>query len=313
MGKFTAASAATAARKGHRQARPEEVRRRKADARELRRLIDAGATQADAWRQLSGRPEMSTPAARRAAGRLLRWAALREATGASADEVAEALRPALAATLADGSPDNRTRRQAATTFIQIEKLRRRAPAEQGGAVGDGETPADLGGLALLARLQARAPGYLLHLQMTEAVGWCADNPGAAVPEHHASAIAAWRVVHPGEALPVVEMSEQRRQDVEQRRQEVEADQRQAELQQLDAGELRTRHHRLTTEAERLRHTPHAARTPDDEGRGDELRRLVAEIAAVMDARRILPADFGPARNPRGWRGADGRMMEVIDG
>ena len=123
MGKFTAASAATAARTAHRQARPEEVRRRKADARELRRLIDAGATQADAWRQLSGRPEMSTPAARRAAGRLLRWAALREATGASADEVAEALRPALTATLADGSPDHRTRRQAATAFIQIEKLR----------------------------------------------------------------------------------------------------------------------------------------------------------------------------------------------
>ena len=166
---------------------------------------------------------------------------------------------------------------------------------------------------MLKKLQARAPGYLLHLQMTEAVGWCADNPGAAVPEHHASAIAAWRVVHPGEALPVVEMSEQRRQEVEQRRQEVEADQRRAELQQLDAGELRTRHHRLTTEAERLRHTPHAARTPEDERRGDELRRLVAEIAAVMDARRILPADFGPARNPRGWRGADGRMMDVIDG
>ena len=312
MGKFTAAVAAEAARKGHRQARPEEVRRRKADARELRRLIDAGATQADAWRTSSGRPDMSTTAARRAAGRLLRWAALREATGASADEVAEALRPALAATLADGSPDNRTRRQAATAFIQIEKLRRRAPAEHASASanGDGETPANLGGLALLARLQARAPGYLLHLQMTEAVAWRADHPGAELPDNHREAIAGWQAAHPGAALPIVTMSEQRRQEVEQRRQEVEADQRRAELQQLDAGELRTRHHRLTTEAERLRHTPHAARTPEDERRGDELRRLVAEIVLVMDARRILPADFGPARNPRGWRGADGRMMEA---
>ena len=229
--KFSAGDAADAARAGHRLARPEEVRRRKAQAQELRELIDAGATQADAWRELAHRPEMSNTAARRAAGRLLRWAALREATGASADEVAEALRPALTATLADGSPDLRTRRQAATAFIQIEKLRRRAPAERDFANGDGETPANLGGLSLLRQMQERAPGYLAHIEANEAVAWVADNPGAAVPEHHASAIAAWRVVHPGEALPVVEMSEQRRQDVESRRQEVETIERQRETDQ----------------------------------------------------------------------------------
>ncbi len=224
MGKFTAASAATAARAGHRQARPEEVRRRKADARELRRLIDAGATQADAWRQLSGRPEMSTPAARRAAGRLLRWAALREATSSSADVLAEALRPALAATLADGSPDNRTRRQAAHSYIQILKMKRRAAAEPDGANGDGETPADLGGLSLLKRLQERAPGYLSQLQMQEAISWRSDHPGAELPDNHREAIAGWQAAHPGEAVPVVEPTESRRQEVGTIERQREADQ-----------------------------------------------------------------------------------------
>ena len=202
-------------------ARPDEVRQRTEQARELRRLKDAGATQADAWRQLSGRPDMSNTAARRAAGRLLRWAALREATGASADEVAEALRPALTATLADGSPDHRTRREAATAFIQIEKLRRRAPAEHASANGDGET---LGGLSLLRKMQERAPGYLAQLQMQEAIAWRSDHPGAELPDNHREAIAGWQAAHPGEAVPVVEPTESRRQEVGTIERQREADQ-----------------------------------------------------------------------------------------
>ena len=220
--KFSAGDAADAARAGHRQARPEEVRRRKADARELRRLIDAGATQADAWRQLSGRPDMSTPAARRAAGRLLRWAALREAARFGVGEIEEALRPSLTACLPDGSPDDRTRRSAAHSYIQILKLKRAAAEPDGASAnGDGET---LGGLSLLRKMQERAPGYLAQLKMQEAIAWRSDHPGAELPDHHREAIAGWQAAHPGEAVPVVEPTESRRQEVGTIERQREADQ-----------------------------------------------------------------------------------------